>query len=158
MPPRLRPAVEADAPAIAGIWHLAWRDGHLGAVPDELVAARQEPSFRDRAAERWPDATVVEVDGEVAGFVMVVRDQVEQVYLSARHRGTGVADALMEAAEGGVRDAGHPSAWLAVVPGNGRARRFYERRGWVDTGPIDYPAYGPAGPITVPSRRYVKAL
>jgi hypothetical protein len=54
--------------------------------------------------------------------------------------------------------AGHPTAWLAVVPGNARARRFYERRGWADAGPFDYAAEGERGPIPVPSHRYVKRL
>jgi CubicO group peptidase (beta-lactamase class C family) len=41
----LRPARPEDAPAIAAIWHLGWRDGHLGNVPAELTAARRENSF-----------------------------------------------------------------------------------------------------------------
>jgi hypothetical protein len=53
---------------------------------------------------------------------------------------------------------GHATAWLAVVAGNARARRFYERRGWSDTGPFNYAAAGEDGPISVPSRRYVKHL
>jgi hypothetical protein len=44
------------------------------------------------------------------------------------------------------------------VAGNGRARRFYERDGWIDQGPIDYPAVSDRGPISVPSRRYVKRV
>ncbi|HEX9993219.1 MAG TPA: GNAT family N-acetyltransferase [Acidimicrobiales bacterium] len=158
VPVPVRPATAADAPAIAAIWHAGWGDGHLGNVPDELVPLRTAASFAERAGERWPDALVAEAGGEVAGFVIVTGDEVEQVYVAAAHRGSGLADALMDEAERRVRDGGHPSAWLAVVPGNGRARRFYERRGWVDTGPFVYEAFGPAGPVPVPARRYVKAL
>jgi len=154
----LRPALPEDAPAIAAIWHLGWRDGHLGNVPAELTAARQEDSFRTRAARRIGDTTVAVVGGEVAGFTMVVGDEVEQVYVAAGHRGTGVADRLIEDAERQIGAAGHPTAWLAVVPGNARARRFYERRGWADAGPFDYAAEGERGPIPVPSHRYVKQL
>ena len=154
----LRPALPEDAPAIAAIWHLGWRDGHLGNVPAELTAARQEDSFRTRAARRIGDTTVAVVGGEVAGFTMVVGDEVEQVYVAAGHRGTGVADRLIEDAERQIGAAGHPTAWLAVVPGNARARRFYERRGWTDAGPFDYAAEGERGPIPVPSHRYVKQL
>ncbi|HEX8859964.1 MAG TPA: GNAT family N-acetyltransferase [Actinomycetes bacterium] len=154
----LRQATADDAPTIAEIWHLGWRDGHLGFVPQELVAARHEGSFRTRAAQRVGDTTVAVVGGEVAGFVMVVGDEVEQVYVSARHRGTGVADTLLAEAERQVAQAGHPTAWLAVVAGNTRARRFYERRGWSDAGPFHYAAAGGDGPISVPARRYVKRL
>ena len=154
----LRPAVRDDAPAIAAIWHAGWRDGHLGHVPDALVAVRHEGSFRTRAAERLGDTTVAEAGDEIAGFVMIVGDEVEQVYVAAGHRGTGVADALMVEAERQIRHAGHGSAWLAVVAGNARARAFYERRGWTDGGPFTYAAASEDGPIAVPVRRYVKDL
>lgn len=151
----LRPATGADAPAVARIWHLGWRDGHLGNVPDELLPARTKESFETRAAERVGDTTVAEIDGAVAGFVMVVDDEVEQVYVAAEHRGSGVAGALLAEAERQVGAAGHEQAWLAVVAGNARARRFYERSGWTDGGAFDYIA---AGGISVPSHRYVKRL
>jgi ribosomal protein S18 acetylase RimI-like enzyme len=151
----LRPATDADAPAIAAIWHLGWRDGHLGNVPDELLAARTPESFAARAAQRTGDTTVAEIGGAVAGFVMVVDDEVEQVYVAAEHRGSGVAGALLAEAERQVRAAGHERAWLAVVAGNARARRFYERSGWTDDGAFDYLA---AGGIAVPSHRYIKTL
>jgi GNAT superfamily N-acetyltransferase len=156
--PRIRKATPADAPAVADIWHAGWPDGHLGHVPQELVAVRTEESFQQRAAERVADTVVAEVGGMVAGFTMVVGDEVEQVYVAASQRGSGVADALLADAESRIRDAGHPRAWLAAVAGNARARRFYERRGWVDDGPVVYPAEGPHGPIDVPAHRYVKEL
>ncbi len=152
----LRPATLEDAPAVAAIWRKGWLDGHLGLVPEELAAARTDASFDVRAEQRVGDTTVAVADGVVAGFVMVVDDEVEQVYVGAAHRGTGVADVLMAEAERQVRDGGHDRAWLAVVAGNGRARAFYERKGWVDEGAFDYAAATEAGPIAVPCRRYVK--
>ncbi len=98
------------------------------------------------------------VDGAVAGFVMVVEDEVEQVYVSREHRGMGVADALLDEAGRQARAGGHAKAWLAVVAGNRRARRFYERMGWDDEGPFEYrPAVGD-GTIAVPCHRYTKRL
>jgi ribosomal protein S18 acetylase RimI-like enzyme len=152
----LRPARPEDAPSVAEIWHLGWLDGHLTNVPDELLAARSEESFHTRAAQRVRDTTVAVIRNEVAGFIMVVGDEVEQVYVASRHRGAGVADALIAEAERQVRQAGHRSAWLAVVAGNARARRFYERCGWSDGGLFDYQVATEQGPITVPSHRYQK--
>jgi GNAT superfamily N-acetyltransferase len=77
---------------------------------------------------------------------------------SALHRGEGVADMLMADAERRIKDAGYSSAWLAVVAGNARARRFYERRGWSDRGLFEYAAAGDHSAIPVPSHRYVKDL
>jgi ribosomal protein S18 acetylase RimI-like enzyme len=141
---------------MAEIWHLGWRDGHIGHVPQELLEARTPESFRARASERVTETTVALIDGAIAGFVIVVGDEVEQVYVSAEQRGTGVAEALMREAERQVRENGYSKGWLAVVAGNARARAFYERRGWRDEGPFDYAAASDGGPITVPSHRYVK--
>lgn len=154
----VRDARPDDARQIADIWSLGWRDGHLGHVAGELVAARTARSFEVRAAERVDGTRVAVVDSEVAGFIMVVADELEQVYVSADHRGAGVADALMTDAESQVRSGGHPTAWLAVVAGNGRARRFYERLGWVDAGLFDYAAADDDGSIAVPCHRYEKQL
>ncbi|MDQ7904470.1 hypothetical protein RB614_08025 [Phytohabitans sp. ZYX-F-186] len=70
----IRAAEAGDAAAVAGIWHEGWRDGHLGHVPEALVAIRTEESFGVRAARRVGDTTVAVRGGEVAGFVMVVGD------------------------------------------------------------------------------------
>jgi len=131
---QLRPARAGDVTAIATVWEHGWRDGHLGHVPGELVAVRTRKSFAERAAERLPATTVAEVDGAVAGFVTVAGDEVEQVFVAAAHRGTGVAAVLLAEAERRVSAGGHPVAWLAVVEGNARARRFYERNGFVMEG------------------------
>ena len=154
----LRPAGPEDADDVAAIWYGGWQDGHLGFVPRELVEARTKDSFWTRASERVGDTTVATVDGAVAGFIMVVDDEVEQVYVSALQRGTGVAAALMDEAERQVRENGHSRAWLAVVAGNARARAFYERTGWHDEGPFDYAAAAEDGSIAVPCHRYTKLL
>ena len=154
----LRKATPSDTDQVAEIWRLGWQDGHRGSVPPELVEARTDESFRTRASDRVDDTTVATVDGAVAGFVMVVDDEVEQVYVSARHRGSGVARILMNEAERQIRANGYEVAWLAVVAGNARARAFYEKAGWQDEGPFDYSASAETGPIVVPARRYTKSV
>ena len=157
--PVVRPGTPDDAAAVAAIWRDGWRDGHLGLVPDALVAVRTDESFSTRAAQRVDDTTVAVVAAEVAGFVMVDDDEVEQVYVASRHRGKGVADVLLAEAERQVRENGHATAWLAVVDGNARARSFYERAGWSDDGAFDYAAAVEDGSsVAVPCRRYVKTL
>ena len=157
-PLTLRRATPADSDAVAAIWYHGWKDGHLGNVPDTLVRIRTRESFWERAKERVGDTTVAVARDEVAGFVMVVGDEVEQVYVSSAHRGSGVAGALLTEAERLVGEGGHSRAWLAVAPGNARARRFYERCGWADEGEFENQVAGPDGPVSVPCRRYVKTL
>ncbi|WP_433796795.1 N-acetyltransferase family protein [Actinoplanes sp. CA-252034] len=154
----LRPARDEDAPAVAAVWVSAWRDGHLGHVPDELVAVRTPESFRIRAAAMIARTTVALSDAGITGFVTVSGDEVEQVFVAAPGRGSGVAGALLGEAERQVAAAGHETAWLAVVAGNARARRFYERSGWSDSGPFDYAAPAAGGAVSVPCHRYVKSV
>jgi len=154
----IRSATGADAATVAEIWYRGWRDGHEGHVPDYLAEVRTHESFQSRAAERVDDTVVAVVDGAVAGFVMVVDDEVEQVYVAREHRGTGLASLLLGKGERVVEANGFEHAWLAVVAGNLRARRFYERSGWIDEGAFNYLAEGPDGTISVPANRYVKRV
>ena len=157
-PVTIGPAREQDAEAIAEIWRSGWLDAHLEHVPQALADVRTEESFATRAAARIPGTTVASLDGAVVGFVMVVDDEVEQVYVAAAARGTGVADALIREAESQVLAGGHEKAWLAVVAGNARARAFYERAGWIDEGGFAYEAAVEGGTIAVPCRRYTKLV
>jgi GNAT superfamily N-acetyltransferase len=158
--PGLRPGTAGDAAAVAAIWEAGWRDAHVGHVPDELVQVRTSDSFRTRAVDRVGDTTVAVVDSQVAGFVMVIpgSDEVEQVYVAAAHRGSGVAGLLLAEAERQVAAGGHRQAWLAVVVGNARAKRFYERQGWSDDGPFDHAAPVEGGSILVHCHRMVRAV
>lgn len=155
---RVRRASLDDADAIARIWHDGWADGHAGHVPDELYRHRTVASYPPRVRARLASTWVAEAGGAVRGFVVVVDAEVEQVYVDAAARGSGVAAALLARAESVVADAGHDRAWLAVVAGNARARRFYERSGWVDAGPLDYAAEVAGGVVVVPCRRYEKPV
>lgn len=154
----LRAARPADAATVAEIWYAGWGDAHLGNVPDGLIVARTRESFDTRAVQYIPNIIVATVDDAIAGFVMVIDDEVNQVYVAAGHRGAGIAPILLAAAESRVRDNGHQRAWLAVVPGNARARKFYANNGWSDEGPFMLVAHGPAGTIDVPCHRYVKSV
>jgi putative acetyltransferase len=154
----IRPATDDDVDAIAWIWYSAWGDGHAGHVPDELYAHRTAETFPPRVRERIPHTFVAEVSGQVVGMVSVRDDELEELFVDAGARGTGVAQALIATGEKAIAAAGHARAWLAVVEGNARARAFYERGGWHDAGPLEYQAETASGPVTVPSRRYEKAL
>ncbi len=154
---RLRAATDDDVEAIALIWHAGWRDGHLGHIPEALLPHRRLEHFRARVPPRIPATTVAVAEGELLGFVTVHDAEVEQLFVDAAARGTGAASALLSHAEELIA-ARFDTAWLAVVEGNGRARRFYERSGWHDTGGFDYMAEIEGGRLAVPSRRYEKEL
>ncbi|MGH9134570.1 MAG: GNAT family N-acetyltransferase [Ilumatobacteraceae bacterium] len=157
----LRPARDHDAGQIARIWCTGWADGHLGHVPEALRAHRTLPEFKRRSIDRVHATTVaVTTSGDVrqvAGFVVVRGDEIEQLYVDAAWRGAGIARSLIDHAERQVAEL-HTTAWLAVVDGNTRARRFYERCGWRDRGPFENPAETSDGSMLVPCRRYEKRV
>jgi putative acetyltransferase len=150
----LRKATPDDVAAVTRIWHVGWQDGHLGHVPAELLPYRKEEQFASRARARISDTWVALSQGETIGFVVVKSDEVEQLYVDRSARGTGVAALLLRKGEDEIRAAGHQRAWLAVVAGNQRARSFYSRLGWRDSGPMSYLAETEAGPFVVPTHRY----
>lgn len=165
MPFSLRIATPGDVDAVAEVWHRAWADGHAGHVPDALHRYRDDVGgFRDRVPSRIPGTTVAVDDAssssepEVVGFVTVDGSELEQLFVLRSARGGGVAGDLLRAGEAAIAAGGHDPAWLAVVAGNARARRFYEREGWHDAGPLDYSAEIPSGTVTVPCRRYEKRV
>ena len=153
----LRPATDDDVEAIATVWHAGWPDGHLGNVPDELVNhRRRHADFVQLVIPRIATTTVATTNG-VAGFITINDDEVEEVYVAQSARGGGVAAALLSHAEATISER-FDLAWLAVVAGNARARRFYDRQGWRDAGPFDYFAEIDGGRFAVPCHRYEKRL
>ena len=154
----LRPAVPDDMATVADIWHRAWHSAHPGHVPDGLTAARTLAAFHERTPSRVADTTVAEVDGRVVGFTMVDGDEVEQVFVDPDLHGSGIAAVLLDAAERRVAAAGYDVAWLAVVVGNARARRFYEKHGWADVADLPYPVTALGTPYISPCRRYEKRV
>ena len=115
-----------------------------------------------RLAERTParvaDTTVAEVDGRVVGFTMVDGDELEQLFVDPDLHGGGIAAPLLTAGEQRIAAAGHEVAWLAVVVGNARARRFYEKHGWYDAGDLPYEVTALGQRFVSPCRRYEKRV
>jgi GNAT superfamily N-acetyltransferase len=159
--PLLRPATFEDVDAIAALFHSGWHDAHPGLVPDGLTERRTAEAFHDRVSQRvaeTDETTVAEVDGTVAGFIMVDGDEAEQVYVDPAFRGTGVSSNLLTEAERQIAAAGHDVAWLAVVRGNDRAQAFYTRQGWVDEGDLDYEVTALGETFISPCRRFTKRV
>jgi putative acetyltransferase len=159
--PILRPATADDVEAIAAVFHQGWHDVHPGRVPDGLTERRTPEAFVDRVTARvaeTDETTVADVDGRVAGFVMVHDDEAEQVYVDRDFRGTTVATLLLTEAERQIAAAGHDVAFLVVVRGNERAQAFYARQGWTDEGDVDYPVQALGEDFISPCRKFTKRV
>ena len=159
--PILRPATTDDIEAVTTVFHRGWHDVHPGRVPDGLTERRTVDAFRDRVSQRiaeTDETTVAEVDGVVAGFIMVAGDEAEQVYVDREFRGSGVAALLLTEAERQIAAAGHDVAFLVVVRGNDRAQAFYARQGWTDEGDVDYPVQALGEDFISPCRKFTKSV
>jgi ribosomal protein S18 acetylase RimI-like enzyme len=153
----LRPATAVDAQAIAAVWHAAWHDAHDAHVPAGLVDDRPLDYFTRRVPSLIDRTTVAEDASGIVGFVTVDDDELDLLFVAARGRGSGIAGELLAHGEQLI-GARYDTAWLEVVTGNARARAFYARRGWRDTGPADCVIDTSSGPAEVPSHRYEKWL
>jgi ribosomal protein S18 acetylase RimI-like enzyme len=153
----LRRATQTDESAIAVVWHEAWTAGHAEHLPGALLAHRTVDEFVARAPRIVADTTVATADGELVGFVTVHGDELVLLFVGSNGRGTGVARTLLREGERRIAEAGHAVAWLEVMERNARARRFYEREGWRDTGPMTGTAVTPAGTFDIVARRYEKS-
>ena len=126
----IRTAHETELDRLARLWYDGWQDAHASILPADLARHRTLESFRQRLADALPTVRVAGPPGDPLGFCMVKEDELYQLYVSARARGSGVAAELIADAEARLRAAGVDTAWLACAIGNERAARFYEKHGW----------------------------
>ena len=71
--------------------------------------------------------------GEIAGFAATHRNEYLHFGTAQHLWGSGLAGDAHDEILQHLRAQGYQSAWLRVFEENYRARRFYERRGWILT-------------------------
>ena len=110
-------------------------------TPDVWLAELRDPRFAFRIAEK---------DGVLVGTCKVgpmdlpVEDcgegarELHQIYLAEVVKGTGLADDFMNWSYDKATELGGDTIYLSVFTDNHRARRFYERHGFVEVGPYDF--------------------
>ena len=155
-PVTLRPALPADAPALAALGHDSFvaKFGHMYR-PDDLAAflgshhtpqivARQiaDPAYRVILAERA---------GALAAYCKLVLAcgwpeharganaiELKQLYTAPAATGGGIGSALMERLVTEARGAGADEIQLSVWSGNSDAQRFYHRYGFAKVADIHF--------------------
>jgi ribosomal protein S18 acetylase RimI-like enzyme len=135
----VRPAVRADARAIAEVHIQAWREAYAHLVPAETLARLSVEQRELRWAELIPAATPdvwIALDDERAigwasashGHGTPREHELEGLYVLASHYGSGAGQALVDAA------IGTEPAFLWVAEDNPRAQAFYARNGFAADG------------------------
>ena len=154
----VRAAEAAEIDHLAKVWFDGWQDAHARILPIELTRIRTLESFRDRLEAALPDVRVAGPFPTPVGFCMLKGDELNQLYVSAEARGTGVAAALVADAEARLAADGVELAWLACAVGNERAARFYEKCGWRRAGTVVYQPDAAHGAPPLEVWRYEKDL
>ncbi|WP_240509808.1 GNAT family N-acetyltransferase [Streptomyces malaysiense] len=136
-----------------------WQAACTGMVPqDHLDALTVAEDARQRREmfERAPDTVlnlVAEVGGTVVGWAALGPSREDDrepqdgellaLYASPDRLGTGIGKALMRQAPAAARERSFRRLVLWVLAANTRARRFYERAGFLpDGGSSDWPVSG----------------
>lgn len=154
----IRPLDPGEIDALARVWHDAWRDAHARIVPAAIVRMRTRQRFRDRLLGNLGSVRVAGPPGAPVGFYMLKGAELDQLFVTASSRGTGVAQALIADAEERLAAAGVATAWLACAIGNTRAARFYEKCGWTRAGIVASAVETPEGSLRLEMWRYEKRL
>lgn len=140
--PQIRPARAEDASRIAEIWIFAKRAAYRSIFQNDQVSFGEMQvlplalELRDREGMRQ-DLWVYE-EGFVKGVVRCTGTAdgvlwISDLYVEPFFQGDGVGGALLEHCMAMAQGAGKQLR-LWVLEKNGRARRFYEKNGFVMTG------------------------
>ncbi len=144
----VRPAVAADADGVTTVHLQGWRETYTGLMPESVFEERE--SRRERRVEVWTEiiegrspfgkerAYVAELDGRIVGWATAsdgldddspYPNQLDGLYVLKEAHGTGIGQALLEAAVG--TDTG---AFLWAIDAPTRAISFYRKMGFLPDG------------------------
>jgi ribosomal protein S18 acetylase RimI-like enzyme len=148
----IRAAGPGEWDAIGRVRRESWGAAYRGLLPGEVIEAATAPDvvarLREFAAGPGRITLVAETGTAVVGFASfgperlprggadrkVPRAELYAIYVLPQHWSTGAGRALLAQVVAHVRGSRYASIALWVLEGNTRARRFYERAGFVATG------------------------
>jgi ribosomal protein S18 acetylase RimI-like enzyme len=148
-----RTAGKADAAAIDHVFRTSFCDTFAHLYRPENLEAFLSKFTLDAWTEELGDERyqfrVAEADGEIVGFVKLGPPELpvqtagpaielRQLYILHEYRGLGAAQALMDWALAEAKARGGQELYLTVYTENWRARRFYEKYGFVEVGPYKF--------------------
>jgi GNAT superfamily N-acetyltransferase len=139
----VRLARSDEAAAIATAYLASWRAGYADLLPAHVVDEQASPRKEyDWLGPIQSDSMVVFVairNGDIVGVVQADDEpdgtdylpELAMLYVVPSAWGTTVAKDLLGAATSWMGARGYTAGSLRVVEEQARARRFYEREGWV---------------------------
>jgi GNAT superfamily N-acetyltransferase len=129
---RMRHARANEIGDVADVW-LRARAAAIPAIPAPVHSDEEVRSWFERVVLPDREVWVAAVDGAIVGVLVLDGEWLDQLYVEPGWSGRGVGSELLAVAKR-QRPAG---LRLWTFEANVRARRFYERHGFVATGSTD---------------------
>ncbi len=158
----IRTVTESDLAELGKLYLASWRAGYKGLLPqkflDELTAERWKGKFLDGGS-----FAAVE-DGKIVAHCharaadepkMSSWGEIHTLYTHPDFWGCGYGSAVFERGEKWLREQGFNYAYLYVLEGNERAKRFYNAHGYLPNGDT---LCCDVGGVIVTDHKYVKRL
>lgn len=143
----LRPMAQEDLDDVL----LLQREASVAAL-GHIFPQAEHPFPTDEVRKRWGvEIDSSEVDcfvvlgpqGEAAGFAATRDHELLHFGTAIRTWGSGLAARAHDEILEHLRSEGFAEGWLRVFEENHRARRFYERRAWLETGERTRTSFAP---------------
>jgi GNAT superfamily N-acetyltransferase len=88
------------------------------------------PELPPPPEDDWSRGWVAKSPHGLIGVGLTGNDTIDDLWVLAAHRGSGVGSVLLSALETEIAERGYALAKLRVVAENARARKFYAKHGW----------------------------
>ena len=140
----IKHATVQDAAAISKIHALSWKSAYRGIVPQNYLDGIQDNlwvgAFQKWITENVFTADLLLLDDEVVGCITYGKSrddsfsdwgEIVSIYIHPDHYGKGYGQKLMGYALDQLKAGGFKNCFLWVLAANTKARRFYEKSGFV---------------------------
>lgn len=129
---RVRPARPDEVGDIVRVW-LRSRAASVPAIPPPVHADHEVLAYFEAVVVPEREVWVADEDDTVVGLLVLENEWIDHLYVDPSHTGRGIGTRLIEVAR-----AQRPTGLkLWTFQANARARRFYRRHGFVETGSTD---------------------
>lgn len=102
-------------------------------VVDEIYGGLWTPPPVPIGATDWSPAWIAVDQQELSGVALTSKDWIEDLWVAANGRGSGVGSTLLRLCEAEIKERGFDHARLRVVQSNTSAISFYKGKGWTAT-------------------------
>lgn len=138
-------APEDDRGAISRVYEESWKFAYRGIIPEDYLESIPKGRWADSVDREGRHSLILLDQGKIVGTSCIGRSRLAELsdwgeiislYLLPEYIGKGLGYALLQAAFSELVRLGFSSVYLWVLEENKRARHFYEKVGFVESGKI----------------------